>query len=183
MLTKKQFAIKIIINLALTLVVILVVITATTILGGEISKTADALHSKASLIKLVESRSLDAAMLQKKLEPLGDIDAKIESAFPTQDNVVDFVSAMDALAVQSQVTQTLSFNAPNPIPSSDILPLAVMEYSGTVTGPVNILSAYLKNFEDMTFFTQITSMNLTSSSGWSNDATLNFQARLYIRNK
>lgn len=182
MFTKKQLTAKIITNVVQTAIIIVFTIIITTIVGRSISKNADSLHRNAALAKLLENQTADTQLIKNKLQPLGDVDAQISSAFPTPDNVSDFVSSLESIAAKNSLVQTLHFGPPTPSSDSGTLSLATIEYSGTVTGSINPLNEYLKNFEALPFFTKITAIDINSSSGWSKDATINFKAVLFIRN-
>jgi len=183
MFTEKQLKLEVASSLIQAFIAVLVAVVITSIIGNKIRQDSDAMRQKAALTHLLENRSAAAAGLKEKLAPLGDIDAQIESAFPTTDNVLDFVSAMESLAQSAKITQTLHFEAPTPFDSDEALSLSAMDYNATLTGEINPLINYLKGFENLPFFTQISSISITSGSGWQAETTIHLVAKLYIRNK
>ena len=184
MFTEKQLKLKVLKNLAITAAIVILALVIVALIGGKITKDSFALHQNAALTHLLASQNSDSVQLKEKLAPWVNIDAQIESAFPTTDNILDFVGSMEALANKTQVAQTLRFGTPVPLVQADeSLSLSTLDYTLTLTGSVNHLAEYLKNFETLPFFTQIQSINLTSNNGWENESIINLKANLYIRNK
>src|SRR5438105_660198 len=119
MFTQKQLTIQIINNIAKTLVVIVISAVVIALIGKKITHDSKQLQQKITLAKLAENRNVNADLLKQKIAPLGDIDAQIESSFPTTDNILDFVSAMDNLANKTAVKQSLHFQPPVALPESN----------------------------------------------------------------
>lgn len=138
-----------------------------------------------NLVSMLEKRTELFSTLKRDTLLVGTNDKQIESAFPPADNILEFISVLDSLALKNGVTQSFHFD--NPTPASDItapFPLSIIGYSNSISGGnVSFLSNYLKGFEGLPYFTKINSLNITSSdeTGWHGASTASFRAVLYTK--
>jgi Tfp pilus assembly protein PilO len=185
MFTEKQLLYKILTNLAMVFGVLIVALIGIGIFSGQISKISDSVYEKQKIALLLSRRNENLTMLKGNLARVGTADVQIENAFPTTDNILEFVSAMETLANQYGVRQTLRFGNATPLPEfAESFPLSTLDYSLTLNGNIGLLISYLEDFEKLPFITAIQSMSINAgSNGWVNESQISIAAKLYIKVK
>lgn len=186
MFNEKKFIFNIIKNVLTGVGAVILAIIIVSVFSHQISKISNSVFEKQTVALALQQRSENLLNLGKDLEIAGDIDKKIENAFPTTDNILDFVAAMESLASQYSIAQNLRFG--NITPSSFVLddtPISLIDYTLTLNGNIQILTKYLETFEKLPFFTEIKGIALSSydASGWKNNSQITIQAKLYLRLK
>lgn len=183
MLTEKQFIRGIIENVIKISIILILGATGVGIFSNLIHKISNSIYEKESLALLLEKRNENLNNLKTELEKIGNADESIESAFPTSDNILEFVSAMEGLASTYSVKQNLKFG--NSVPAPELttanLEFLVIDYNLSVTANITVLINYLKEFENLSYFTTINSVAISSPSNWFSESQITIQAKLYLK--
>ena len=135
------------------------------------------------LASTLEKRTDLFATLKEDTETVGTNDVLIEKAFPSSDNILEFISALESLASKNGVAQSFHFNTPSPSAIPAPFTLSTVSYSNSLSGSFPALINYLKNFERLPYFTKIDTVNLSSGdrAGWGQTASLSFSATLQTK--
>lgn len=149
-------------------------------LSQQITKLSDDVLKNRKLASALEKRTEIFASVKRDTELVGTNDTLIERAFIPSSNILEFVAALESLALKNGVTQAFHFDTPTPSPISAPFPLAVVTYSNSINGNLQAFSNYLKDFERLPYFTKIDGIRISASeaAGWRNTGTMSFRASI-----
>jgi Tfp pilus assembly protein PilO len=135
------------------------------------------------LASTLEKRTELFATLKHDTETVGTNDVLIEKAFPSSDNILEFISALENIATKNGVTQSFHFNTPTPSATPAPFTLSTVSYSNNLSGNLPALINYLKDFEHLPYFTKIDTINLSSAdrAGFGQTTSLSFNATLQTK--
>ena len=155
------------------------------IASGQITKISTSLAEKKRLSLLLQRKSETTRQLAQDLAVVGDNDKKILAALPPAQNILDFIGVLDNLAAKNSIKQTTKFNTPVPVSpeGGEGISIQKIDYSISLSGNVFTLMSYLKDFENLPYFTKINSFNIQggSSLGWEGESTISIQAIVYVQ--
>lgn len=162
---------------------ILIAITASYFLAREIIKISDAVIQNRRLATTLEKRTEIFSTLARNTHIIGTNDMLIDNAFIPSDNILEFISALESLALKNGVTQSFRFENPIPAAISTSFPLSTIGYSNNLSINVSNLTNYLKDFEGLPYFTKINSLTITSgdATGWRGASNVLIGATLYTK--
>lgn len=165
------------------LIAILAVVVAMTVAGllsQQITRLSDDVQKNRRLASALEKRTELFGVLKRDTELVGTNDMLIERAFIPSDNILDFVTTLEGLALKNGVTQSFTFSNPAPSTVSAPFPLAMVAYSNSLNGDLASFSSYLKDFERLHYFTKIENLSISAQSktGWRDMGTMSFQASI-----
>lgn len=152
-------------------------------LALEISKISDAVVQNRRLATALEKRTEVFSTLARDAQIIGNNDTIVDNAFISSDNILEFISALESLALKNGVTQSFHFETPTPAPISAPFPLSTIGYSNNLSINVSSLTNYLKDFEKLPYFTKISSLTITSGdpTGWRGASSVSMRATLYTK--
>lgn len=183
MFTTKNLLILIGRHVAIALGAIGIAVLASYFLAHEIKRVSDSIIQNHRLASSLEKRTGLFSTIARDIQIVGKNDTLIENAFVPSDNIFEFISVLESLALKNTATQ--SFNFENPTPSSipAPFPLSTIGYSNTLSLNVFTLINYLKDFEHLPYFTKIENLSISSSdpSGWRGASSVSFHASLYTK--
>ncbi|MEK7459983.1 MAG: hypothetical protein AAB628_00300 [Patescibacteria group bacterium] len=159
---------------------VVVTLIVTWILSQQIIRLSDDVLKNRHLASALEKRTEIFTAIKRDTDFIGTNDALIERAFIPSDNILDFVATLESLALKNGLTESFHFDNPTPSTISAPFPLATVAYSNTLSGNVANFSSYLKDFEQLHYFTKIENLSISSSgaSGWDGTATMSFRASI-----
>jgi len=89
------------------------------------------------------------------------------------DNILSFMGALENLAQKQSLSQNLSFSDPNG---------KAIDYTVTLNGNLITLINYMKDFENLPYFSSIYSLEIRSGQfGWLDNSSIAMKARLNVR--
>jgi len=145
----------------------------------QIEKVAVKIASDRHLATTLSERTSMIANLKSEIDVIGSNNLHIRNAFIPANNILDFVSVLENLAFRNGVTQAFHFSSPTPHDTESLFPTAIISYQNTISSDVPTFINYLKEFEQLPYFTKIDSLAITSSkSGWGNASTISFSANV-----
>jgi hypothetical protein len=152
-------------------------------IGQEIIKISDGLQQKENLTRLLALRIDNIQKLKDSLAILGSGDIKITAVYPSTDNILNFVGALENLAKQNSLKQNLNFSNFAPDASINGATIEKTDYTISLTGTVTNLKAYLVRLENISFVTKIGAVNLLAAPpfGWDGDSSITINGSLYAR--
>lgn len=165
-------------QILITFGVVIVSTSATLFLSNQISKvSSDAVKARHTAAQLSERTSL-LSNLKHETDIIGANDTLIKRAFIPTDNILEFVGIIENLAFKNGLTQAYNFSSPSPAGSASSFPLATITYQDTISsGNVLMLIKYLKDFEQLPYFTKIDSLSISAGGGdWRTAGTASFSA-------
>lgn len=184
MFNEKKLLWDIVKSALVAVIAILGAIIFVSILSRQISKISNSVFEKQTVALILEKRTENLFILKQELEQIGNVDARIENAFPAPDSILEFVVVLESLASQRSLTQNIGFGniVPSPI-NSPYVPLSLVDYNVSFGGNINILQNYLEDFEKLPFFTGIKTLTFYSSdaTGWIGNSQIVIGANLYIK--
>lgn len=170
---------------ALIAIVILIFSIITIVyLTNEIKKYSKIISDSRTATVAFEKRTESFAKLNKDIDIVNSNSEKIEAAFLSSDNILEYVSVLENTATKHSVPQTFRFETPLPadtIPAP--FPLSQIGYQTSVTVDMNTFIKYLKDIEGLPYFSKIDSMTLSSQNlnGLTSGGVATFHTVLYSK--
>ena len=151
-------------------------------LSNQIQTITNSLLEKKKLAVILEHRSDTVRKLRDDFVTVGTTDKQVESAFVPEDNILDFTGALEANAKAAGMSQSLNFATPvaSTLGNAD-LPLSTISYTIGLGGSVDTLITYLKNFETLPYFTQISDIQIQAPGGWLGNSDIHLNAVLWAK--
>lgn len=181
MFTTKNLLIIIGRHAAISLVAIITAAVACFFLAKEITRVSDAAAQNRRLAAALEKRTELLSTLSRDIQIIGESDTLFAKAFIPSDNILEFISALESIALKNTITQSFRFETPAPSSLSSPFPLSTVGYTNTLSLNIFTLTNYLKDFENLPYFTKIENLNISSQdpAGWRGASTVSLRATLY----
>lgn len=134
----------------------------------------------------VESKKRNELLstIEQGVRVIGKNDILINNAFVPSNDISEFTNTLDKLGFDNGTLQTYHFETPIPSSTSEEPALSSVLYSNnfTVVGMKKV-SKYLKDFEELPYFTKIESLTLSSqdATGLSGTTNISLKATLITR--
>lgn len=184
MFNKKQLIYAIIPHILKAVIAIGIALVIVSFFGARITTIEVTLKERKAMTFALRQRSETTATLRNMFGIIGESDGKIRDAFPITDNVLEFVTAVETLAGQNTMQQSLKFAAPDlPISETASLTVIPVGYTMTTNGTVATLANYLRQFEALPYFAGVHAMTLSTASpkGWDDNSSITIQGTLYTQ--
>lgn len=183
MLKSKNLLILIGRNIIISLVAVVISITAIFFLKIQIEKITDTVVLNRKLETELKKRTELISVIDTGAKTIGANNYLINNAYLPSNNISPFINKLDDLVSISGLTQVYRFDTPVPSPIEGPYSLSTISFTNTLTADLNNLSIYLKNFENLPYFTKIESLNISSQdkSGWIGTSSVSFKATLYTK--
>lgn len=162
---------------------ILFAVVVSYFLAKEIVKISDTVVQNRRLANALEKRTEVFSTIARDAEVIGTSDIAINNAFIPSDNILEFISALESLALKNGVTQSFHFETPTPADISAPFPLSTIGYSNNLSVNISGLENYLRDFDRLPYFTKINSLSITSGdqAGWRGASSVSMRATLYTK--
>ena len=148
-------------------------------LSEQIAKVSTKAMSDRRLATMLSERTALLSSLKREADLIGSNDTIIKRAFIPSNNILEFVAILKSLALKNGVTQTFNFSSPTPGTIVASFPLATISYQNTVSSNVPTFINYLKEFEQLPYFTKIDSLNISSGTAdWRSSGAISFRANV-----
>jgi hypothetical protein len=180
---KKQVLIIVARHLGVAALAVILALIMVTLASRAIVKIGDSLYQKEKLSKLLSIRANNMQQLKKSLEQIGGNGEKMYKIYPPADNILEFVGALESLASQNSLKQTLSFSQFLPDTDASAIARGKINYTINLNGTIFTLKAYLQQLEKLPFATKLGALNLLASPahGWEGDSTITLNGTLYVK--
>lgn len=168
-------------NLLKSAITAIIAVFVVLFLSGQISKISESIVKNKRTAFILEKRNETISNLRNDLKLIGDNERKIEDAMPPVDNILDFVAALENLASQNSLQQSLKFGTPSQVVAGQI---SSIDYYITLNnGNTATLLNYLKRFERLPYVTGISTINLQAltARGWEDNSSVSIQGKIYVR--
>lgn len=151
--------------------------TIVVIISNQIADASTKAAKSRHLAALLGVRTVLISNLKHEVEIIGTNDTTIKSAFIPADNILDFVSILESIALKNGITQSFSFSSPIPATISAPFPITTINYQDTISSNVQTFAHYLNDFENLPYFTKIDSLTISSGTAdWRTASTISFNA-------
>jgi Tfp pilus assembly protein PilO len=183
MFTTKNLLLLILRHLLIALLVICACSIAILFLSRTIEKISSSVVQNRKLASALAERTALLSQLKHDAEIVGSNTDTITHAFPPSDNVIEFISALESIALKNGVSQTFRFSSPIPANLASPVPLSTVNYQNTLTVNFPTFIQYIKDLENLPFFTTVDGITITSQSpqGLQGVTTAAINATLYTR--
>lgn len=152
--------------------------------AGQITKVSKSLVEKRRLAAILEQKNETLRQLEKDLAVIGSQEKKIREALPPSSNILDFIADLEGLAARSSVKQTTRFGTPVPVSpeGTEGISIAKVDYGITINGNIFTLQSYMKNFDNLPYFTKINSFSIQSGKelGWEGESSISINATVFV---
>lgn len=184
MIGKKKLILIIARRTAIALVFILIAIFSASFFKGKITKIGDALIENKKSSVVLQKRSEMLQQIEKDIAIVNGNDEKINQAYVSVDNILDFVTVIENLAAQNSSQYKVTFG--NPVifmTKSDGSNIYEIDYTLTMSGTVYTITSFLKQFNNLPFYADINSVVIrgTAEKGWEGEASITIQGKVYAR--
>ena len=183
MFTTKNLLILIGKNTIISLIVISITMFSISIFKKEIETITSSIALNNKLESELKKRTELVGTIQEGARIIGSNDILISNAFIPSNNISEFMTALDLIAANNKTIQSYKFETPTQSMVSEPIQLSSIAYSNTLTLSSKDLVNYLKNFEELPYFTKIESLNISSQNenGWSEPSSVTFKASLITK--
>ncbi|MBI5077792.1 MAG: hypothetical protein HZB11_00255 [Candidatus Yonathbacteria bacterium] len=160
-----------------TLGVLALASVAVFFLSNQIANISAKATSERRLATILSERTALLSNLKNETEIIGANDAIIKNSFIPSNNILGFVATLKNLALKTGLTQALGSFTLGASTIGTSFPVGIITYQNTVSSNVPMFINYLKEFEQLPYFTKIDSLSISAGGGdWSTSATISFSA-------
>lgn len=164
---------QLLISLALVIFAFIIVF----IISGQITKMSKKAMVDRNTVATLSERTTLLSSLRHEASIIGSTDNTIRQAFIPSDNILEFISVLESLALKNGVTHAFSFSSPGSATGETPLPVSIINYKNNVSSNVFTFTKYLKDFEKLPYFTKIDSITISSdASDWRTASSVAFTA-------
>src|SRR3989344_2465250 len=140
-------------------VVLAVGIGAVLFFGQQIAKESQSLYNERTLNAILEQRQENIEKLQKDFEIVRADVPNMEAVLPDQRNIFEVLRVLEAAAIASGNTTTITFGDPLTKEALN----AHIPFHFVVSGTIQSFEKYLRALEEMPYGIQILSLQVTGS--------------------
>lgn len=184
MFTSKNLFFLLIWQVFFALLAIAIALVAIFFLSQAIEKTTTQVSEARRATSSLEKRTELFSKLRQDVEIVGTNNMLIEKAFLSSGNILEFTDAIDNLSLKNSFIPGAHFGIPQVTPIPAPFPLSVIAYDNSLVADMPKFIAYLKEFENLPYFTKIISLSFSSQNpeGWTKGGTASFHALFYTKN-
>lgn len=147
------------------------------IISDQITKISKKVIKDRNIVATLGERTEHLSMLKYEASIIGSNDKVIKQAFIPSDNILEFIAILESLALKNGVTHTFSFSSPGPVIGETALPISIINYQNNVSSNIFTFIKYLKEFEQLPYFTKIDNITISSSDAdWRTASNITFSA-------
>jgi hypothetical protein len=145
-----------------------------------------ALTKQRTLKYELESRNEIASKLVSDYKNVATTQSQIENAFLPEENILEFVSAIESIASKRSIIHAIHFDTPGKTDKvlGDVAhPLTQVTFSLSLQSNIFIFDEFLKDLERLPYFVRISNITITSqgSTGWRDMSNVTIQGILFTR--
>lgn len=168
-------------NIGETILALVVATVLIVIASGQINDVVNSISNTERVALEGQQQQEAISQLESQFKTIDGNDAKINDAFPHEDDILPFINAINAFGSQEGVQQSINFSSPNSYTTAGNITYYYIPYSIGLQGSMSQFISYLRDFNNLPYFTNITSLTLSAPNGIGSGMSLNAQAVLYIQ--
>lgn len=151
-------------------------------LAGKIEGKTKQLQEKRSILKVSQQQDDNFLELKKTYDLVKNNQKKIEEIFPNDDNIEDFIIALEDAADQTGNAQILNFDSLDSA-KTEGENIKSLKFTIFLTGNADTFIGYLKRLKNLSYFIEIENVTLNNNSGIANNnSRMDIKSKIYIRN-
>lgn len=152
-------------------------------LAKEIIKVSDSISNNKRIEASLLERTAHIGKIKYEANLINNNETIISNAFIPSDNIADFISKLESLSLKNSVTQVFRFDSPKETTLVSLFPINTISYNNYISATLPNLIKYMKDFENMHYFTKINGLTITSQtpSGINDASTILLQSILYTK--
>lgn len=162
MFNSKNITSIIIKNSIISVVIILVSFFIIYNIKNEINKITDKVSLNNKINNEFKIRTELFSVIKENAGQIGQNDLIIEKAFIPSNDISLFIDTLDKLVSESKIPQSYRFDTPIPSTQIEDISFSNISYSNNLNINVNDFIKYLKEYENLPYFTKIESINISS---------------------
>lgn len=159
---------------------LIISLTASLYLVGKINSVSETITEKRAMLSLYQNSQEQVAVLKEDFPKISNHIDRVENIFPSSENILPFINAVENLSGTSGVQQTFKFGNIIPQPISDI-GLSTISFNVALSGNRNQFSMYLSQLEKLPYFTKIESINMVTAQGFDGSSQMSIGGLLYTK--
>lgn len=170
--------------IALGAIIVSAIITA--LLGAHISASAETVIAHKKLTATLEMRNEVISKLLTDYQNVKGYGERIQEALITISNTLEFVGALESLALKDNVAQAVHFA--DPVPMAETIgepprPLYQINFTLSLQGNIFTFLNYIADVERLPYFMKINSISISAQSpaGWLNASNISVSGTLYTQ--
>lgn len=181
MFTRSQLTARLIKQGLIVTSIVLVLVAGIIAIGKQISNIERTLETNRVLVARLESQGELMATIDGAERTIGTNGAHIIDAFIVSDNILEFLSALESLALAERVEQRVKFETPIPSPLSPTL--STIPFTISLSANSYALVSYLRAFEKLPYITRIEGIQVIAPgvTGWNTTSTITLKGSLETR--
>lgn len=150
-------------------------------LKNKIEADAKKIYEARSMLKVMENRDENYTLLKVDYPVVKDGLPFLRKVLPKEDGLIDAVTSLDALAVETNNIQILVFDPT--ANAQNIGGVKAIGFSSSLNGNFGSFEDYFKKIQKLPYFIEVGNINIANSAGiFDNNSRLTFKGKLYIKN-
>ena len=155
-------------------------------LEGGIHDNVSAIIQERALSQRLQTENDVASKLVADYNTVQASQSQVQQAFPPEDNILEFVGAVDSIAAKYTIPHSIHFDTPaktDKTLESPSQPLTQVAFSLTLQSNIFIFDEFLKDLERLPYFVSISNISISSQTpkGWADTSNISIQGILYTR--
>jgi hypothetical protein len=139
-----------------------------------INQIAAKIDEQQNTAFVLENRNITLTKLKNDFAKIGQVEQKIASVMPPVDDIQEFSTALDSVAVRGALTQAVNFSSPVDENSVD--------FSVLLNANIFSLIKYLQDFEALPFVAGIDAINIQAqAANWEGDGNVNLGGIIFTK--
>jgi Tfp pilus assembly protein PilO len=172
-----------IIRLSIYIILVIVfTVSSVLFLADKIESKTKKLQEKRSVLRVSQQQDENFLELKKTYDIIKNNQKKIEEIFPDDDNIGNFIIALENTAEQTSNAQILNFDSLDNA-KAEGENIKSLKFTVFLTGNTNTFINYLKQIKSLPYFIEIENVTLNNNSSIANnDSRMDIKSKIYIRN-
>lgn len=152
------------------------------ILAFQINSKLTDIESERAKFYTAQTEIEQAIAVKSEIEKLGERDAKMYGALLSADNILPFVSAIEASALTHKLTHQDDFSTPKPVASGPEKPMYSINFTINLTGTTKDFLGFVRDLDRLPYLAGLTEMRIAtpSAAGLGGSGTFTVQGTLYV---
>lgn len=183
MFNSKNILILVTRNTIISLVFVFISIFLVFYIKNEIKNITDRVAINNKLNSELKQRTELFTVIKKDATIIGNNEILIQSAFIPSNDISLFTNTLDELALKHDLTQAYRFETPMEGAENGSFSFSTISFLNNFNTNTKTLSSYLKDFENIPYFTKIESLNISSQDqlGISGISNISLKATLLTK--
>lgn len=164
------------------ILVIILTVSLVLFLAGKIENKTKLLQEKRSILRVSQQQDSNFLELKNTYDLVKNNQKNIEKIFPDNDNIQNFIIALENIAEQTGNEQILNFDSLDSA-KTEGENIKSLKFTTSLSGNIDTFINYFKRLKDLPYFIEIENITINNSSGIANSSSkMNIKSKVYIKN-